>query len=34
MNYGFKKLSDLIKASELFEIRVGEKNCGLHKEPG
>ena len=34
VNYGYKKLSDLIKASELFEIRVGEKNVVYIKSPG
>ncbi|WP_225314368.1 OST-HTH/LOTUS domain-containing protein [Marinobacter halotolerans] len=26
VNYGYKKLSDLIKASELFEISMRDKN--------
>jgi len=34
VNYGYKKLSDLIKASELFEIRVGDKNVVYIKSPG
>lgn len=34
VNYGYKKLSDLIKASELFEIRIGEKNVVYIKSPG
>lgn len=30
VNYGYKKLSDLIRASDLFEIRVREDNSGVY----
>ncbi|MCP4352199.1 MAG: NYN domain-containing protein [Desulfobacterales bacterium] len=30
INYGYKKLSDLIKDSELFHIKMGNKNSVMH----
>jgi uncharacterized LabA/DUF88 family protein len=33
VNYGYKKLSDLIKASELFEISMRDKNVVYIKSP-
>ncbi|MDX1755237.1 MAG: NYN domain-containing protein [Marinobacter sp.] len=34
VNYGYKKLSDLIRASELFELKRGEKNATYIRQPG
>ncbi|WP_372958287.1 NYN domain-containing protein [Marinobacter sp.] len=34
VNYGYKKLSDLVRASELFEVSVREKNAMYIKSPG
>ncbi|MDC0662773.1 NYN domain-containing protein [Marinobacter sp. SS21] len=33
VNYGYKKLSDLIRVSELFEIKRGEKNATFIRQP-
>lgn len=33
VNYGYKKLSDLIRASELFEIKRSEKNATFIRQP-
>jgi hypothetical protein len=30
INYGYKKLSDLIRASELFEVRGGKNDNGIY----
>ncbi|WP_226909951.1 OST-HTH/LOTUS domain-containing protein [Marinobacter salarius] len=33
MNYGYKKLSELVRASELFDMSVRDKNVFYIKSP-